>query len=113
MIDEKKLAKAAMSDEELENVAGGTFDELKSDANELQRVFGLGGPIRFTYPSGIGNMELVDRSAVVAGFAKLGVRMTFDFDKPNEYFIGGNKVTREEAWDHINAKLDKLDKLNS
>ena len=113
MIDEKKLANAEMSDEELENVAGGTFDELKSDAHELQRVFGIGGPIRFTYPSGIGNMELVDRSAVVAGFAKLGVRMTSDFDKPNEYFIGGNKVTREEAWNHINAIVDKRDKLNS
>ena len=107
MIDEKKLANAEMSDEELENVAGGTFNELESDAHELQRAFGISGRIRFTYPTGIGNMELVDRRAVVAGFEKLGVRMTFDFDKPNEYFIGDNKVTREEAWDHINAKLDK------
>ena len=100
-----KFADEVMSDEELDNVAGGTFDELKQDAYDLQRVFGLGGPIRFTYPTGIGNMVLVNRDAVVAGFAKLGVRMTWDYDKPNEYFIGGKKVTREEAWAHINAKI--------
>ena len=95
-----------MNDEELDNVAGGTFEELRQDAQEFRKVFG--GPIRFNRQIGIGHAAIASRSDIVAGFAKFGVKMTWDNDKPNEYFIDGNKVTREEAWNHVKeAMVDK------
>ena len=109
MIDEKKIANAAMSDEELDQVAGGTFEELEADAKEFES---FGKLFQCSYPTGIGNMRIYDRGAVVGLFAKFGVQVNFDFDKSNEYFIGGNKVTREEAWKHVNAIMDKSQKTN-
>ena len=105
MIDEKKLANAAMSDDELDQVAGGTFEELKADAEEFES---FGKMFQCSYPTGIGNMRIYDREAVVGLFAKFGVQVNFDDNKPNEYFIDGNKVTREEAWNHINSIVDKI-----
>ena len=105
MIDEKKIANAAMNDEELNQVAGGTFEEGKQDALELERVFGCN--VRFSYRTGIGDMRIYDHNAVKKAFAKFGVKVNYDSDKSNEYFIGGNKVTREEAWNHINSIVDK------
>ena len=104
MIDEKKLAKAAMSDEELDQVAGGTFEELKADAEEFES---FGKMFQCSYRTGIGNMKIYDRRAVVGTFARFGVKVNFDFDKSNEYFIGGNKVTREEAWNHVKEIINK------
>ena len=105
MIDDKKLASAAMNAEELDQVAGGTFEEGKQDALELEKVFGYN--VRFSYRTGIGDMRIYDHNAVREAFAKFGVKVNYDSDKSNEYFIGGNKVTREEAWNHINSIVDK------
>ena len=96
-----------MSDKELDKVAGGTFEELKRDATELEESFPIGARkyMPFAIPTGIGNMKYYNHEAVIAAFAKCGVRMTFDMDKPNEYFIGDNKVTQEEALAHVKSKL--------
>ena len=40
MIDEKKLAKAAMSEEELDQVAGGTASEIADDSRFLNSLNG-------------------------------------------------------------------------
>ena len=106
MIDEKKLANAAMNEEELDQVAGGTFGEIKDDAHKLQAAFGH--TVRFAHRTGIGKMEYIDEAALRDGFKRFGVQVNFDDNKPNEYFIDGNKVTREEAWNHINSIVDKI-----
>ena len=106
MIDEKKLASAAMNEEELDQVAGGTFGEIKDDAHKLQAAFGH--TVRFAHRTGIGKMEYIDEAALRDGFKRFGVQVNFDDNKPNEYFIDGNKVTREEAWNHINSIVDKI-----
>ena len=104
MIDNKILENAAMGDEELDQVAGGTYSELRQEAKYLEQAFGY--TRRFVYRTGIGNMRIYDRGAVVGLFARFGVQVNFDFDKSNEYFIGGNKVTREEVWNHINKETN-------
>ena len=104
MIDNKILENAAMGDEELDQVAGGTYSELRQEAKYLEQAFGY--TRRFVYRTGIGNIEYVDREVLDRGFKIFGVQVTYDGDKPNEYFIGGNKVTREEVWNHINKETN-------
>ena len=101
-----KYADEALSDDELDGVAGGSFEELKADAQALESV--LPPAIRLSYPSGIGNMRIYDRDAVIGVFKRCGVDVNFDFNKPNEYFRGGNKITREEAIEHAKSILDKM-----
>ena len=105
MADEKILDEEIMSDEELDGVAGGSFDELKADAQALQSELPVG--IKLSYPSGIGNMRIYDRDAVIEVFRKYGVTVNFDFDKPNEYFLKGNKVSRDEAIAHTKAAINR------
>ena len=105
MAVEDKFADEVMSDEELDNVAGGTFEELKADAIALQSKLPVG--IKLSYPSGIGNMRIYDRDAVIEVFRKYGVTANIDFDKPNEYFLKGNKVSRNEALAHTMAAIDR------
>ena len=82
-----KYADEALSDDELDNVAGGSFEELKADAQALESV--LPPAIRLSYPSGIGNIRIYDRDAIIGVFKRCGVDVNFDFNKPNEYFRGG------------------------
>ena len=105
MAEEKKFADEVMSDAELDNVAGGTFEELKADADALQSKLPVG--IKLSRPSGIGNMRIYDRDAVIEVFRKYGVTVNFDFDKPNEYFLKGNKVSRDEAIAHTKAAINR------
>ena len=104
-MDEKILDEEIMSDDELDNVAGGSFDELKADAEALQSKLPAG--IKLSHPSGIGNMKIYDRDAVIEVFRKYGVNVNIDFDKPNEYFLKGNKVSRNEALAHTMAAIDR------
>ena len=68
---EKILDEEIMSDDELDNVAGGSFDELKADAQALQSELPVG--IKLSYPSGIGNMRIYDRDAAIGVFNKYGL----------------------------------------
>ena len=56
MAKEDKFADEIISDDELDNVAGGTFEELKADADALQSKLPVG--IKLSRPSGIGNMRI-------------------------------------------------------
>ena len=105
MAKEEKFADEMMSDDELDNVAGGSFEELKADVDALQPELPVG--IKLSYPSGIGNMRIYDRDAVIEVFRRYGVTVNFDFDKPNEYFIKGNKVSRDEAIAHTKAAINR------
>ena len=106
MAEEKKYADEIMSDEELDGVAGGTFEELKADVEALQPELPVA--IKLSHPSGIGNMRIYDRDAVIEVFRRCGVNVKFDFNKPNEYFIGGNKVSRDEALAHTKEALGRV-----
>ena len=102
-----------LSDAELDNVAGGTFAESYSDANNFEK---LGVKI---FEKDIAGVPLLDHEGFAnlrAAFDKYGVKIKDDGSiwgdltgksKPNQYFIGDKEVTQAEAWKHINAQFGK------
>ena len=102
-----------LSDEELDGVAGGTFAESYNDAQSFEK---LGVKI---FENKLAGIPLLDHEGFVnlrAAFDKYGVTIKDDGSiwgdltgksKANQYFIGGNEVSREDAWKHINAQFGK------
>ena len=102
-----------LKDEELDNVAGGTFAESYSDANNFEK---LGVKIFKTELAGIPILDHEGFANLRAAFDKYGVKIIDDgslggdllgTSKANQYFIGGKEVTQAEAWKHINAQFGK------
>ena len=102
-----------LKDEELEQVAGGTFAESYSDAQQFEK---LGVKI---FKNDLVGVPLLDPEGFVnlrAAFDKYGVTIKDDGSiwgdltgksKANQYFIGDKEVSREDAWKHINAQFNK------
>ena len=102
-----------LSDEELDNVAGGTFAESYNDAKEFEK---LGVKIFKSDLLGIPLLDHEGFSNLRAAFNKYGVTIKDDGSvfgdiigesKANQYFIGEKEVSREDAWKHINAQFGK------
>ncbi|MBQ6758723.1 MAG: hypothetical protein IJP42_06530 [Selenomonadaceae bacterium] len=102
-----------LKDEELDQVAGGTFAESYSDAQQFEK---LGVKI---FKNDLVGVPLLDPEGFVnlrAAFDKYGVTIKDDGSiwgdltgksKANQYFIGDKEVSREDAWKHINAQFNK------
>ncbi|MBR2774151.1 MAG: hypothetical protein IKD73_04080 [Selenomonadaceae bacterium] len=102
-----------LKDEELEQVAGGTFAESYSDAQQFEK---LGVKI---FKNDLVGVPLLDHEGFVNlrnAFDKYGVTIKDDGSiwgdltgksKANQYFIGGKEVSREDAWKYINAQFGK------
>ena len=100
-----------LTEEQLDGVAGGTFAESYSDAQSFEK---LGVKI---FKNDIVGVPLLDHEGFVNlrnAFTKYGVTIKDDgsiggdlmgTSKANEYFINGEKVTRDEAWKHIKAQF--------
>ena len=108
MVDERKLANAAMSDDELDQVAGGTVGQTVVDSG-------------FLYDHGLVNeyhgnthtfFNWKSASAEVdAGWAKAGITCVTKFGvfgESNEYFMGGKEITHDEAVAHVKANFSKI-----
>ena len=102
-----------LKDSELDQVAGGTFAESYSDAQQFEK---LGVKI---FKNDLVGVPLLDHEGFVNlrnAFEKYGVTIQDDGSifgditgksKANQYFINGKKVSRDEAWKHINAQFGK------
>ena len=102
-----------LSEDELDNVAGGTFAESYGDAQAFEK---LGVKI---FKNDLAGVPLLDHEGFVNlrnAFDKYGVTIKDDGSiwgdltgksKANQYFIGGKEVSREDAWKHINAQFAK------
>ena len=56
------------------------------------------------------NIDDVDdfvRQDLIRTFGKCGVRMEFNNEAENKYFIGDKEVTREDAFNQVKNKLGK------
>ena len=95
-----------LSDEELENVAGGTYLESADDAKKFQK---LGEKIYNIDIWGVPVLQHDEFENLRAAFNKYGVTIKDNggIINANEYYIGNNKVNRDEAWKHINSQLAK------
>ena len=102
-----------LKDEELEQVAGGTFAESYSDAQQFEKI---GVKI---FKNDLVGVPLLDHEGFVNlrnAFDKYGVTIKDDGSiwgdltgksKANQYYINGKQVSREDAWKHINAQFNK------
>lgn len=100
-----------LTEEQLDNVAGGTFAESYSDAQSFEK---LGVKIFKNELAGVPLLDPEGFKNLRAAFDKYGVTIKDDgsifgdmvgTSKANEYYIGGKKVSRDEAWKHINAQF--------
>ena len=106
MIDEKKIANAAMSEEELDQVAGGTIAETVVDNNLLYER-GLVDDWHGT-TSILFNWKSYS-AKVDAGWAKAGITcVTKPSGDDNLYFMGGKEITHDEAIAHVKANFQKV-----
>ena len=85
--------KEEFSLEYMNNIVGGTYLESASDKN--------------VYGGDIFGVPILQRDEFIklrANFSKYGVTLKDNSGliNANEYFIGDRKVTRDEAWNHIN-----------
>ena len=105
MIDEKKLANAAMNDDELDQVAGGTVGETSDDS-------------KFLYDHGLvddwhGDFNtffnwIPDSKEVDAGWSKAGITCVTKHSDVNQYFLNGKEITHDEAIAHVKANFSKI-----
>ena len=97
MIDEKKLAKAAMSDEELDNVAGGTCYEMADDSRFLNSLNGSTDRYGATKCL-FGNKK----EEIANAWATVGIKVeqTKSMLGNNSYYLNGQEITQEQARQH-------------
>ena len=95
-----------LSDEELEKVAGGTSLESGDDAKKFQA---LGVKIYESTFLGVPVLQRAEFTKLREAFNKYGVTIKDNggIINANEYYIGDKKVSRDDAWNHINAQFKK------
>ena len=111
---DKILESEILSDEELDNVAGGSWLEFTADMLDAKKR-GIAGfeNLDMTNPNSdiikmIGDDNLrhqyVDKVSAV--FASHGIEMTYNgkFLESNIYKFNGKEISREEAWKIVDGK---------
>jgi len=99
-----------LSDEELDNVAGGTIGETAGDSQILYDHGLMDNhygsiPVMFYWKS---------KSAEVdAGWAKAGITCVTVPMGANKYFAGDKEISRREAFDIVKSKFKRLHHVSS
>ena len=97
MIDKSKLAKAAMSDEELDNVAGGNSWETAGDSQFLNS---LNGSCKCYDKYSVNSMA---RAKIKDAWAQVGIQADLSRSgsrSANNYYLNGSRISREQAMQH-------------
>lgn len=99
MAEEKILKSEELTDEELDDVAGGKAWELQEDADNLRR-YGLLG----SGPVGKDQIEAaINRAGVLNGIS-LGCEL-HNGDKSNKYYIDHKKYSHDDFWREIKKRF--------
>ena len=95
--------KELLTDEELDNVTGGTYIQCAQDGKKFND---LGVDVGYQEILGI---PYVKFSRLREAFDKFGVKAQTEggLIKDNKYFIDGKEVTRDQAWEHVMAQINK------
>lgn len=105
MAEEKKLADEALSEEELEKVAGGSVWQTADDS-EFLYDYGL---VEDWHGQTTTMFNWVSYSAKVdEGWSKAGITCVTKPWGDNLYFKNGKEISRKEAYDHVKASLPKI-----
>ena len=94
----------AMSDEELEQVAGGTYRETAGDTRFLNDLAGLCD--RFGETEAFFKFGTVSGEAV-KGWSQVGINVDKSWGGSNKYFKDGEEITRREAFQYACQKFGK------
>ena len=94
----------AMSDEELEQVAGGTWAQTAGDTRFLNDLAGLCD--RFGKTSGFFKFNTVADEAC-KGWSKIGIQVNPTWYSGNAYYLDGQRITRRQAFEYALKKFDK------
>ena len=105
MAKENKFADEILSDDELDQVAGGGIPETSNDSKLLYErglVDDWHGVETTAFRRG-SYSEAVD-----AGWSKAGITCVTKPFKDNQYFINGKEISRYEAYNHVKANFKQI-----
>jgi len=105
MADEKKIANEMLTDEELDGVAGGMYNETAGDRRFLNDLAGLAGGYSTRRPFFEDN-EKISRE-VTAAWSKIGIGVETNLFTANKYFKDGVEIPRREAFKIACGKYNK------
>ena len=93
-----------LTDEQLDNVAGGNYLESASDALKFKD---LGIKVYDTDIAGVPVLTHDQFVKLRETFQKYGVTVEDrgGLINDNKYFVGGKQVARDDAWKHIQAQF--------
>ena len=102
---EDKYADEALSDEELNNVAGGTVTGTSDDSKFLYDY----GLVDDWHGETSTLFHWKSYSAEVdGGWSKAGITCVTKPWGDNQYFMGGKQISRDEAVAHVKANFQKI-----
>ena len=110
MIDEKKIANAAMNDDELNQVAGGSVNSTSDDSKLLYER----GLVDDWHNETTTLFNWKSYSAAVdAGWSKAGITCVTKAWGDNLYFKDGKEISQDEAYNHVKANFSKIRDWNA
>ena len=109
MADKDKYADEKLTDDELDNVAGGTPGESANDSRFLNVL--LHETDKYHQCDRYGELKIVwsagAREDVRKSWYSLGIDFKHGYVGGNEYKLNGKKISREEAWAHAESVVGK------
>jgi hypothetical protein len=108
MTKEDKYADEKLTDDELDNVAGGTPGETANDSRFLNVL--LQGTDTYHQCDRYGELKILwstAREDVRKSWKSLGIDFKHEYLFGNEYHLNGKKISREEAWAHAEKLVGK------
>ena len=101
MNSKELIQKNVLSEEQLDGVSGGTYLESADDAKNFKKI---GVKV---YENEFLGTAIVQFDKLRDAFNKFGVTIKDNggLINANEYFIDGKKVSRDDAWKHINSQV--------
>lgn len=105
MADDKIYDDELMTNEELDKVAGGTYQETAEDS-EFLWCYGLCNKYSEGTISITAGMRTNRSDEVKAGWAKVGIEYEYHggtglFAKSNKYYMNGKEISRQDAARHV------------
>ena len=112
MKDEKILKDEVLSENELDEVAGGYADEIQEDANRIRALGRRYGIELLPRNRRVSTREVNDAFVTMGNLitqylgGKFRLGCDLQEDSKNRYYLNHEKMSRDEIWDRIYDKLD-------
>ena len=105
MTKEDKFAEEMLTDDELDNVAGGTLGESADDSRFLNVL--LHGTNKYHQCDRYGEFKMFwsrqARKDLKKAWYSLGIEIEESIFIKNTYMLNGKEISREEAWAHAES----------